>query len=134
MNKRSISYFISKYELKTEIKEECEKIQNEINEKIKQLRENPKNLLIKLDDINKELNQIYHKYKQLTPKIEYQLKTINLMTTGEVEYSDRIIPTGAIRLGNKKKFTQDKLMGKIRFNYQDEGTNLHTIETEYYFI
>ncbi|HEJ9660257.1 TPA: hypothetical protein ACKRFJ_000931 [Proteus mirabilis] len=134
MNKRSISYFISKYELKTEIKEECEKIQNEINEKIKQLRENPKNMLIKLDDINKELNQIYHKYKQLTPKIEYQLKTINLMTTGEVEYSDRIIPTGAIRLGNKKKFTQDKLMGKIMFNYQGESTNLNTIETEYYFI
>ncbi|WP_270770892.1 hypothetical protein, partial [Proteus mirabilis] len=129
-----ISYFISKYELKTEIKEECEKIQNEINEKIKQLRENPKNMLIKLDDINKELNQIYHKYKQLTPKIEYQLKTINLMTTGEVEYSDRIIPTGAMRLGNKKNFTQDKLMGKIMFNYQGESTNLNTIETEYYFI
>lgn len=101
MNKRSISYFISKYELKTEIKEECEKYKMKLM-KNKTVKRKSKNMLIKLDDINKELNQIYHKYKQLTPKIEYQLKTINLMTTGEVEYSDRIIPTGAMRLGNKR--------------------------------
>lgn len=136
MNKKSISYSIAKYQINQEVQDEYSKIQNEIDSYVDVLRKNDNKQPLGIQEIKgikEKLAEIYTRYKDLKAKTSYQLQAINLMTTGEVEFRDRMLPTGMISLGNKQTFTQEKLMGQISFDYNSDKT-LNNIDAQYYFV
>lgn len=83
--------------------------------------------------LNTELDELYQKYKVELEKIEYQIDAIDIMSVSELAFKKKTLPTGFVRLGNKKAITHSQVKGEINFCYDVATQEMNRIKTEYYF-
>ncbi|MEQ5224437.1 hypothetical protein ABN220_02195 [Proteus cibi] len=136
MNEKFKPYSITNYQLNekgkkyhTEFINGISSLLNKLNEMNKQNKEKEVNL----KDINKDLDGLYKEYKAKFSEIEYQIKSIDLMSISELAYKKKTLPTGFIRLGNKKAVMHHQVKGEILFTQDETKNELSKIFTNYYF-
>ncbi|MEQ4922076.1 hypothetical protein [Proteus hauseri] len=130
MNEKFKPYSITNYQLNENGKEIRTELINDIHLLID---ENKKNDKVYLKQINEKLDTLYKKYKAKFSEVEYQIESIDMMSISELAYKKKTLPTGFIRLGNKKAIIHHQVKGEIIFTQDKTKNELSKISSSYYF-
>lgn len=130
MNEKFKPYFVANYKLNEQGRLIRTGLQNEINDFLEKNKEAKE---IDLDEIKKNLDDLYTKYKQLLENVEYQIASTDIMSVSELSYKKKTLPTGFIRLGNKKTVAHAQVKGSIDYIYSETEENIDKISTKYYY-
>ncbi|MFB0770714.1 hypothetical protein [Proteus cibi] len=129
MNEKFKPYSKANYQLNEKGKKTHATLIDEINSLIDKNKEDNLNL----KEINEKLDSLYKEYKAKFSEIEYQIKSIDLMSISELAYKKKTLPTGFIRVGNKKAVIHHQVKGEILFTQDETKNKLSKISTNYYF-
>lgn len=130
MNEKFKPYFIANYQLNRQGCSLRSDLQNEIKHLIEKNREAKE---VNLDKIKKSLDDLYTIYKQQFANAEYQITSTDIMSVSELSYKKKTLPTGFIRLGNKKAITHAQVKGTIDYIYNEDRERIDKISTNYYY-
>ncbi|WP_311751973.1 hypothetical protein [Proteus columbae] len=130
MNEKFKPYFVANYKLNKKSLLIRTKLKGEINDFLEKNKEAKE---IDLDEIKKNLDDLYTKYKQLLENVEYQIASTDIMSVSELSYKKKTLPTGFVRLGNKKAIIHTQVKGNINYIYNEGEERMDKISTSYYF-
>ncbi|HEK2896319.1 TPA: hypothetical protein SMT94_000406 [Proteus mirabilis] len=130
MNEKFKPYFIANYQLNRQGSSLRSDLQNEIKHLIEKNRDTKE---INLDEIKTNLDDLYTRYKQQFAHIEYQITSTDIMSISELSYKKKTLPTGFVRLGNKKAIIHTQVKGNINYIYDKDEKRVDKISTSYYY-
>lgn len=130
MNEKFKPYLIANYQLNEKSRLIHNEFRNEINHLIEENRDAEQ---INLDKIKKSLDDLYTTYKQRFANAEYQITSTDIMSVSELSYKKKTLPTGFIRLGNKKVISHSQVKGSIDYIYSEDRERINKISTNYYY-
>lgn len=128
-NEKFKPYVVENYKLNEESKSILLEMNNKINEWVAKKNNNQ---LVDLKDLKESLDSLYHEYKEKLSQVEYQIESIDLMSISEMGYKKKTLPTGFVRLGNKKAIIHHQVKGQIQFTHNN--SEVDKISSKYYFI
>lgn len=105
-------------------------LQNEINQFVEESRNSEQ---IDLNKIKEKLDDLYTRYKQQFTQVEYQIASTDIMSVSELSYKKKTLPTGFVRLGNKKAIIHTQVKGNINYIYNEDEERMDKISTSYYY-
>lgn len=130
MDEKFKPYFIANYKLN----EQGCLIRSDLQNEIKHLLEEIKNSeQIDLNEIKVNLDDLYTRYKQRFADVEYQITSTDIMSISELSYKKKTLPTGFVRLGNKKAVIHTQVKGNINYIYNEGEERVDKISTSYYY-
>lgn len=130
MNEKFKPYFTANYQLNRQGRSLRSDLQNEINKFVEESKNSEQ---IDLNKIKEKLDDLYTKYKQQFAHVEYQIASTDLMSVSELSYKKKTLPTGFVRLGNKKAIIHTQVKGNINYIYNEGEERVDKISTSYYY-
>ncbi|MEQ5347082.1 hypothetical protein ABN253_02680 [Proteus genomosp. 6] len=130
MNEKFKPYFTANYQLNRQGRSLRSDLQNEINKFVEESKNSEQ---IDLNKIKEKLDDLYTKYKQQFAHVEYQIASTDLMSVSELSYKKKTLPTGFVRLGNKKAIIHTQVKGNINYIYNEGEGSVDKISTNYYY-
>lgn len=130
MNEKFKPYFIANYQLSREGSLLRSDLQNEINHIVEESRNSEQ---VDLNKIKEKLDDLYTRYKQQFAHVKYQIASTDIMSVSELSYKKKTLPTGFVRLGNKKAIIHTQVKGNINYIYNESEDRVDKISTNYYY-
>lgn len=130
MNEKFKPYFIANYQLSREGRLLRSDLQNEINHIVEESRNSEQ---VDLNKIKEKLDDLYTRYKQQFAHVKYQIASTDIMSVSELSYKKKTLPTGFVRLGNKKAIIHTQVKGNINYIYNESEDRVDKISTNYYY-
>lgn len=130
MNEKFKPYFTANYQLNRQGSSLRSDLQNEIKHLIEKNRDAKE---IDLDEIKTNLDDLYTRYKQQFAHVEYQITATDIISISELSYKKKTLPTGFVRLGNKKAVIHTQVKGNINYIYDEGEERVDKISTSYYY-
>lgn len=130
MNEKFKPYFTANYQLNRQGRSLRSDLQNEINHFVEESRNSEQ---IDLNKIKEKLDDLYTRYKQQFAHVEYQIASTDIMSVSELSYKKKTLPTGFVRLGNKKAIIHTQVKGNINYIYNEGEESVDKISTNYYY-
>lgn len=130
MNEKFKPYFTANYQLNRQGRSLRSDLQNEINQFFEESRNSEQ---IDLNKIKEKLDDLYTRYKQQFTQVEYQIASTDIMSVSELSYKKKTLPTGFVRLGNKKAIIHTQVKGNINYIYNEDEERMDKISTSYYY-
>lgn len=130
MNEKFKPYFTANYQLNRQGRSLRSDLQNEINYFVEESRNSEQ---IDLNKIKEKLDDLYTRYKQQFTHVEYQIASTDIMSVSELSYKKKTLPTGFVRLGNKKAIIHTQVKGNINYIYNEGEESVDKISTNYYY-
>lgn len=130
MNEKFKPYFTANYQLNKQGRSLRSNLETEVNNFVEESRNSEQ---IDLNKVKKDLDGLYTKYKQQFAHVEYQIASTDIMSVSELSYKKKTLPTGFVRLGNKKAITHTQVKGNINYIYNEGEESVDKILINYYY-